>query len=180
MSAVDRNAAPIGHLADLPADEADLIVTLRQWCDGPSGQAAVWNSFATRLGPEKGRRALRAFEDLVTLFDTHSRRQLMRNEVCCRCVGADECVFARFVSQAAAGAREDAMLMAMLIVRPDMAPGLTALAEQVGLILRQGLCRTLAQDGEDGSPPGPKRRSRPGARRRAARRGQTTKPPTMH
>lgn len=179
MSAVDRNAAPIGHLADLPPEEADLIVTLRQWCEGPSGQAAVWNSFATRLGPEKGRRALGAFEDLVTLLTNHSRRRLMRYDVCCRCVGADECVFARFVAQAAEGAREDAMLMAMLIVRPDMAPCVTALAEQVGLILRQGQRTAPEQDRAapaTGGEPAPKRQEL----QKAPHSGTRPKPPTIH
>ena len=51
----------------------------------------------------------------------------------CPCAGSDECVFARFVALAAEGAREEAVLIATLIVRADVALGLTALAESVGL-----------------------------------------------
>jgi hypothetical protein len=53
----------------------------------------------------------------------------------CPCAGADECVFARFVALAAEGAREDAVLMAALMVRADLALGLALQAERIGLRL---------------------------------------------
>ena len=54
------------------------------------------------------------------------------------CAGSDECIFARFVALAAEGAREEAVLMAALIVRADVALALAALAEEVGLGLMRG------------------------------------------
>ena len=50
----------------------------------------------------------------------------------------DECVFARFVALAAEGAREDAVLMAALLVRADLALCLAGLAESIGLGLMRG------------------------------------------
>ena len=51
----------------------------------------------------------------------HARRPLLGHAPDCPCAGADECVFARFVALAAEGAREDAVLMAALMVRADLA-----------------------------------------------------------
>ena len=41
------------------------------------------------------------------------------------------------IGAAADGAREDAMMLAALIVRPDFAPALAALSEQLGLALQR-------------------------------------------
>jgi hypothetical protein len=46
-------------------------------------------------------------------------------------------VFARFVALSAAGAREDAVLIAALLVRAALALGLVTLAEPVGLGMRR-------------------------------------------
>ena len=66
------------------------------------------------------------------------RRPRLGHAPDCPCAGGDECVFARFVALAAEGAREEAILMAALIVRADLALGLTALAEEIGLGLMRG------------------------------------------
>ena len=63
----------------------------------------------------------------------YARRPLLGHAPDCPCAGADECVFARFVALAAEGAREDAVLMAALLVRADVALCLAALAEAIGL-----------------------------------------------
>ena len=54
-------------------------------------------------------------------------------------------MFARFVALAAEGAREEAILMAALIVRADLALGLTALAEEIGLGLMRGQVPRIIQ-----------------------------------
>ena len=45
--------------------------------------------------------------------------------------------FANFVMTAATGERDDAMLIATLLVRPDVAPVVTSVATEVGLALCQ-------------------------------------------
>ncbi len=57
----------------------------------------------------------------------------MRHSVQCKCLGADEACFANFIATAATGEREDAMLIATLLVRPDVAPLIVSLAADVGL-----------------------------------------------
>ena len=130
-----RGGAPVGYITELDGIEAASVIYLRLWCDGPEAQASVWNDFASSLGSDHGRRALRSFEDLCSLCAQHGRRPLMRHSVQCKCLGSDESCFANFIATAATGERDDAMLIATLLVRPDVAPLITALATDVGLAL---------------------------------------------
>ncbi|MEO3416642.1 hypothetical protein AAFO92_18485 [Roseovarius sp. CAU 1744] len=132
-----RGGAPVGHLSELGPVEAGAIFYLRLWSDGRDAQSLVWNDFATALGPENGRKALKSFEALCTLCARHGRRPLMRHSLTCKCVGADESCFANFIGYASEGAREDAMLMATNLVRPDMAPVIVGLAEDFGIALKR-------------------------------------------
>ena len=77
----------------------------------------------------------------------------MRHGTACPCVGSDEAVFARFVMTAATGEREDAMLVATLLVRADVAPVATAAAQSIGLTLLRGAqsCRAEAPTGAPAS-----------------------------
>ncbi|MGX9356188.1 hypothetical protein ACS3SW_13810 [Roseobacteraceae bacterium S113] len=128
----NRGGAPVGVVSDLDGIEAASVLYLRLWSDGTEAQTQVWNDFASGLGAVQGRHAPRCFEDLCALCTRHGRRPLMRHSVCCACLGADESCFANFIATAALGEREDAMLIATLLVRPDVAPVLTALAAEVG------------------------------------------------
>lgn len=132
-----RGGAPVGFLAELGPIEAGAVLYLRLWCDGPDAQAQVWNDFASSLGPKRGREALKAFECLCDVCVRHGRRPLMRHQVNCKCLGADESCFANFIGYATDGEREDALLIAMTIVRPDIAPMAVKCAQQFGLALRQ-------------------------------------------
>jgi hypothetical protein len=127
-----RGGAPVGFIAELDGIEAASVIYLRLWCDGPEAKAAMWNDFACSLGTDYGSGAFKAFEDLCSLCTTHGRRPLMRHSLNCKCLGADESCFANFIACAATGDREDAMLIATLLVRPDVAPLITALATDFG------------------------------------------------
>lgn len=138
-----RGGAPVGHLLDLPDVEQAAVACLRLWCDGPESQARLWNEVACALGPAHGRTVLKGLERLLALIVAHGRRPLMRHSPGCRCVGGDEAVFAHMVAAAAGGEREDAMLIAALLVQPGMAPQVAELAQQFGL----GLRRTVVSRG---------------------------------
>ncbi len=135
VSNQNRGSAPVGFIAELDDIEAASVIYLRLWCDGPAAQAQVWNDFASSLGSDQGRKALRSFEDLFSLCTRHGRRPLVRHSVDCKCLGADESCFANFIATAATGEREDAMLIATLLVRPDVAPLIASLAADVGRAL---------------------------------------------
>ena len=132
-----RGGAPVGYLSDLDAVEAAAVLYLRLWSDGPDRQAQMWADLSRVLGPDAGRQALQAFEQICTLCAHHGRRPLMRHSLRCRCLGADECCFANFIAAASDGELEDAMLIATMIVRADVAPGLVGLAETFGLALKR-------------------------------------------
>ncbi|MEM7742458.1 MAG: hypothetical protein AAF409_02000 [Pseudomonadota bacterium] len=142
-----RGGAPVGYLDELSAVEAGAVLYLRLWCDGPDSQTQVWNDFASTFGAARGRAALKGFEQLCTLAVEHARHPFMRHAVTCRCLGAHEAVFATLVASATRGDREDAMLMAALLVRSDIAVPMTDLAQQFGLALQSierggSTCRT--------------------------------------
>lgn len=132
-----RGGLPVGYLSEIGRVEAGAVLCLRLWCDGPEGQASLWNRFAADLRPATGRAALQAFETLFDLWIRHARRPLMRHDVACRCLGADEACFANFVAAASEGDREDALMIATTMVRADVAQLLVALAQQFGLALRR-------------------------------------------
>jgi hypothetical protein len=129
---------PVGRLAELPPLERQVIRCLRLWSAGPEGQGAMRRELGTRHGQATAERLAADFGDLLTTTVRHARRPLLGHAVDCPCAGSDECVFARFVSLAAEGSREEAVLMAALLVRADLALGLSALAEEIGLGMMRG------------------------------------------
>ncbi len=141
-----RGGVPVGQITDLAPIEAEAVLYLRLWCDSLGTKQQVWTDFARVLGVDEGRRALESFESLCDLCARHGRRPLMRHQVTCKCLGADESCFATLIGYASEGAREDALLIAMTLVRPDMAGVLAGLAEEVGLALRRMTLRTAGHD----------------------------------
>lgn len=132
-----RGGAAVGRLADLDPVEAGAVMYLRMWSQGESGRADVASDFCIALGSDYGRAVMLTLDRLCSLCATHCRRPLIRHGMGCACLGADENCFAQMVAAASEGAREDAMMMASLIVRPDFAPALASLSEELGLTLRR-------------------------------------------
>jgi hypothetical protein len=133
----NRGGAPVGFITELDSIEAASVIYLRLWCDGPDAQSQVCSDFTNGLGTEQGRKAFQAFEELCVLCARHGRRPLMRHSVQCKCIGADESCFANFIATATEGEREDALLIATLLVRPDVAPLIASLATNFGLALKR-------------------------------------------
>ncbi|HVH02878.1 MAG TPA: hypothetical protein VM891_08050 [Amaricoccus sp.] len=136
MSVAARHpgGAPVARLDGLPPLERRVIRCLRLWYAGPEGEPAVrWE-----IGRDGAGELARRFGELLDLTAGSARRPLLGHALDCPCAGSDECIFARFVALAAEGSREEAMLMAALIVRVDVAMCLTAIAEEVGLGLMRG------------------------------------------
>ncbi len=143
-----RGGAPVGYVTELDPIEAGAVFYLRLWCEGSEAKTQVWNDFATALGPEHGRQALKSFETLCDLCVKYGRRPLMRHQVSCKCLGSDESCFANFIGYACDGEREDALMLATTIVRPDMAAILVGVAQQFGLALK-----CMALKAQTTSPP---------------------------
>ena len=132
-----RGGAAVGRLTDLGPIEAGAVMYLRLWGGGEQGRTDAASDFEIALGSECGRAAMLTLDRLCSLCAYHGRRPLIRHGLGCSCLGADENCFAQMIAAASEGAREDAMMMASLIVRPDFAPALASLSEELGLALRR-------------------------------------------
>lgn len=143
-----RASAPVGRVTDLDAIEAASVRYLRLWSER---SGALAEDFTSGAGADCGPRALEAFDQLCRLCAQHGRRPLMRHAVDCQCLGADEACFATFIATAAQGAREDAMLIAILLVRVDVAPLIVSCAADFGLALKRSQGRSWANP----NPPNP-------------------------
>jgi hypothetical protein len=139
MSAHPRNpgGAAVGRLSELPPLEARVVRCLRLWSAGPQGRVALGDELVRRHGGRAADLAA-SLDDLLATTVRYARRPLIGHALDCPCAGSDECVFARFVALAAEGDREEAVLIASLIVRADVALALAGLAEAVGLGLMRG------------------------------------------
>ncbi|KGM49213.1 hypothetical protein [Pseudooceanicola atlanticus] len=131
----DRGASPVGQISQLPGIEAWWVRALRLWCDGPDGQAALGQQVIDRMGVARAEAFMDRFQDLMSMVIQTARRPLLRHSLGCDCVGADEAVFALFCATAIQGEREDAMMIACLLLRADMAPLAVSLAQTLGLDL---------------------------------------------
>jgi hypothetical protein len=136
--------APVARLDGLPPLERRVIRCLRLWCAGPDGERAVRWEIARDGGRGEDERLVARFGELLELTAGNARRPLLGHALDCPCAGSDECIFARFVALAAEGAREEAVLIAALLVRADIAICLTAAAEAVGLGLMRGRTPPIA------------------------------------
>ncbi len=131
-----RGGAPVGFIQELPALEERAVMCLRLWHTGKHERHQVCRDFDHLLGNEMALSAVESLEQICELCTRHARRPLMRHHVTCKCLGADEACFANFIGAAAEGEREDAMLIATLLIRHDFAPSLVSLAENLGLALK--------------------------------------------
>ena len=132
-----RGGAAVGLIAELSGLEAASVIYLRLWSDGADARLQVRNDFTTCLGTAQGHKAVRSLEELCSVCAKHGRRPLMRHSIHCKCLRSDESWFANFIATATEGEREDAMLIATLLVRPDFAPLIAALAADFGLALKR-------------------------------------------
>lgn len=139
QASLARGASAVGFVDELPVIEAGAVAYLRMWFSGTDTQSKVWTDFASTLGPLQGRRALKSFEALLKICVDQGRRPLMYHALTCKCVGSDEACFANLIAASVDGDREDAMLIATLIVRPDMAPSLIQYATDFGLAMKRML-----------------------------------------
>lgn len=140
-----EGAESVGRLESLSAAERLVVWSLRLWPDGPEAQAEVWNAFATGLGPERGRRALAAFETYLATLALATRRRLCRHARGCPCVGRDEAELAAIVSLAAGGEINAAAGRAAGLVPGDRPAAVAAAAAELGRLIAD--CRPLPKEG---------------------------------
>ncbi|MEQ3729254.1 MAG: hypothetical protein ABNH38_17730 [Tateyamaria sp.] len=132
-----RGGAAVAALNRMDAWEAALVLNLRLWSEGPAGQEHVRGEFDRALNQTHAKRAWEDFDSLLRRIIDLAHRPMVRHEVGCNCVGADECVFAHLVGTASAGHLNDAALIATLLVGPAHAEHIAILAGEVGQCARR-------------------------------------------
>ncbi|MBR9762707.1 MAG: hypothetical protein GYB53_04040 [Rhodobacteraceae bacterium] len=135
---VERGAEPVARITALPFQEALLIGALRARAADAEARAQFSAELGDLMGPQRAAETEAALEDFFEITLRHVRRPVMRHGLTCSCVGADEAVLAHLMTISTSGEREDAMLMACLLVRPDMAPAVVSQARTLGLVLLRG------------------------------------------
>jgi hypothetical protein len=120
----------------MPDWEAEMVQTLRLWCDGPEGQSRVCARYRAALPPVRAQTAIGTFETLMIALANHAHRALVRHSVGCNCVGADECIVLHLIRTASNGALGDAALISSLLVGAPHAERTAIFAGQVGTDFR--------------------------------------------
>ncbi|AKS46678.1 hypothetical protein SAMN05444287_1796 [Octadecabacter temperatus] len=143
---ISRGGAPVGHLGELDAVEAAAVIYWRLWSQGIDGQRQTKADLHRVLGEKHGFEAASALAQIFDLCVRHGRRPLMRHDINCKCLGADESCIANFIGYASECKREDAALIASLIVTPDLCLPMAALAQTFGLALRRMALAELPRD----------------------------------
>ena len=132
---IENGAVPVARIDGLPGDEARIVVGLRLRTAGPEARVLLRDDLASDLGDGAAKLWVERLDDLMHLIEGTARRPILTHGLSCDCVGADEAVLAHLISTAARGDREDAMLVACLLVRADAAPLVVSLAQTLGLML---------------------------------------------
>lgn len=138
-----RGGAAVGRLQDLGAIEAGAVLCLRLCFEGPASPDRL--GFERDMGRYGGHIALGAIGDICAIWRGFGRRPMACHHLRCACLGADEACIAHLVRAALDGERDDAMMLATLMVRADQALGVVAHAERAGTALAR-LAATPADD----------------------------------
>ncbi|HBZ44017.1 MAG TPA: hypothetical protein DEO85_08185 [Maritimibacter sp.] len=133
MTADTRGGAAVARLEDMGAIEAGAVLCMRLWSEGPGSPDRA--AFERDFGRFGGHIALGATGAICTMCRDTGRRALLRHHLQCGCVGVDEACLAQLVAAALDGERNDAMMLATLMVRADYAPQLVDCAVRAGAAL---------------------------------------------
>lgn len=132
-----RGGAAVAALNRMDEWEANLVLNLRLWCEGPAGKSQARQDYRDALPEPEADRAWQTFETLLNKIVCTASRPLVRHEVGCNCVGSDECVFVHLVRTASDGHLNDAALIATLLSGPAHAEHIAIMAGEVGSAIRQ-------------------------------------------
>ena len=128
-----KGGAPVGLIEDLSDEEFLAVYYLRCWFEDTEGKKRIERELNINLGYDQGYKILNSLESLFQLLLRKARRTIVRHNIDCFCVGADESCFSQLITRAANKEREDAMLIAMLLADKHFASKITDLAEEFGL-----------------------------------------------
>ena len=126
---------PVDQMTQMDGLNRLTVAALRAWNAG--GALRAHALLCERLAEPMALAAFEALHDLTEVLGPHIRRPLRCHAPQCACVGLDEAAFARFVEEAALGEREDALLLASILVQARAILPLTDAAARLGLCLHR-------------------------------------------
>lgn len=133
-SSGDRYADPLSDQRGLSA----LSTTyLQLWADGEAGRDRMICEIHNALGPQRGQRIITLWTEFLEIYRCYQLDAAMPHAIYDAYLGIDETSFAKFLVSAVEGEREEALLLALSLVRPDAVLILTNMATQIGLSLKQ-------------------------------------------
>lgn len=135
---------PVAETAELAGLSGMVVSCLRHWNQG--GAEAALAMLYARMADGQALLTFEALQDVTVVLAAHTRRPLRCHAPHCACVGMDEAVFARFVEEAALGEREDALMLASLLVEARAILPLTDAAGRLGLSLHRAALCARARD----------------------------------
>lgn len=127
----------IGILQELDHFGRLCLRYLRAWTPRGDHQQAIVRDTCAAIGLPAATETLESLSQICDLLARHGRKPVMRHHPDCPCIGKEEACFAHLVLAATTGEREDALMMALLMVRPDFAPILVGLCQNFGLHLHR-------------------------------------------
>lgn len=130
-----RGAALVGTVSSLSPWEAEVVHSLRLWCAGPARHIEFWNRMVKSIGPTRAREQMVAFDQLVHTLSSNAHRPLVRKQITCRCICADEAMFLHLVSTASEGDLHEAAAVAALMVPAAHAEHVALMAANVGEVM---------------------------------------------
>lgn len=131
-----QSAQSLVLIESLSEAQRETVTLIRLWQSDLDGKETVWTIFLDGLGSPRAKVATRALERSLSLIARNGPRKLQTRPVGNELVTSDERLLADLVDQSLSPDRETALLSAMLLVRPDLAPSLLEHMTQLSLHLR--------------------------------------------
>ena len=124
-----KGGSPVAVISDLSWEEHLVIYYFRCCFEGSEALLEVHEEFRFYLGTEIANKTIGALQFLFSKLQNNGRRRLVRHDLNCKCVGADENCFAQLVTRSTCVDKKDAILIGILLTDADLAPELVYAAE---------------------------------------------------
>ena len=137
-----KGGSPVAVISDLSWEEHLVIYYFRCCFEGSEALLEVHEEFRFYLGTEIANKTIGALQFLFSKLQNNGRRRLVRHDLNCKCVGADENCFAQLVTRSTCVDKKDAILIGILLTDADLAPELVYAAEDFAAGVR-GLLKII-------------------------------------
>ena len=124
-----KGGSPVAVISDLSWEEHLIIYYFRCCFEEPQALLEVHEEFRFYLGAEIANKTIGALQFLFNKLQNNGRRRLVRHDMNCKCVGADENCFAQLVTRSTYTDKNDSILIGILLTDADLAPELVYAAE---------------------------------------------------